>query len=428
MRIIKAWQKDASGVIDGIINRHERIPAGVEESVREILNDVKNRGDAALIAYTEKFDNVSLKPLEMKVKKKEIRDAYKKVSKKFIDAIELSAQRIGKFHEKQRQRSWMYSEDGALLGQLVTPLHRIGIYVPGGKAAYPSSVIMNTIPAKMAGVKEVVMCSPSRGKIVNPEVLVAADISGVDEIYRIGGAQAIGAMAYGTETIKKVDKIVGPGNIYISIAKKIVFGDVDIDMIAGPSEILIIADKTAEPSFVAADMLSQAEHDEMASAILITNSEELATNVDIEIKRQLRGLNRKKIAEKSLENSGWIILTKSLTDAVDLANDIAPEHLELSVEEPFELLAIIRNAGAIFLGNYTPEALGDYSAGPNHVLPTGGTAKFFSPLNVDDFTKRSSILYFSKDGMRKLANAVVTIADSEGLQGHREAVKVRMRK
>ena len=316
--------------------------------------------------------------------------------------------------------------DGVILGQLARPIRSAGIYVPGGKACYPSSVLMNVIPANVAGVEQLVMCSPAPGGILNPYILVAADIAGVKDIYKIGGAQAIAAMAYGTATIPKVDKIVGPGNIYVATAKRYVFGQVDIDMIAGPSEILVIADQSANPEFVASDLLSQAEHDELASSILITTSREIAEKTEAEVERQLATLTRKEIARKALDRFGAIVLVNDLKEAAEISNSIAPEHLELAVENPFELLALIRNAGAIFLGHYTPESVGDYIAGPNHVLPTGGTARFFSPLSTDSFMKKSSLIFYTREGLDKVAEAVMQIADVEGLEAHGNTIRVRM--
>ncbi|MBI5025219.1 MAG: histidinol dehydrogenase [Nitrospirae bacterium] len=397
----------------------------IENTVRKILDSVRNRGDKAVREYTEKFDSIKLGRLS--IEKREIEVSCKTADKKVLKALELSARRIRAFHEIQQEESWYFSEDGITLGQIIRPIERVGVYVPGGKASYPSTVLMNVIPAQVAGVDEIALCVPTPGGEINPYVMAAIKLLGVKEVYRIGGAQAIGAMAYGTETIRKVDKIVGPGNIYVATAKKMVFGEVDIDMIAGPSEILIIADKTASPSFIAADLLSQAEHDEMASSILITSSQSLAKSVKKELERQLKGLRRKDIAKKSIDKYGAIIITKALANAIDIANDIAPEHLEIVVEEPMELLPKIKNAGAIFLGPWTPEPLGDYSAGPNHTLPTGGTARFSSPLGVYDFVKRSSLLSFTKEGFLKLAKTVETIADIEGLEAHGNTIKMRMR-
>jgi histidinol dehydrogenase len=395
----------------------------VESAVRKILADVKTQGDRSVRKYTEQFD--SLKRKNLRISPTEIANHANKADKKIITSLKVSAKRIRVFHEMQREESWTLSENGTLLGQIIRPLERIGVYVPGGKASYPSSVLMNVIPAQVAGVKEIALCVPTPKNKVNPYVMAAIEMLGVTEVYRIGGAQAIGAMAYGTETIRRVDKIVGPGNIYVATAKKLVFGDVDIDMIAGPSEVLILADITANPAFIAADLLSQAEHDELASSLLITDSAELAEAVRQELKVQLAHLTRRSIAGRSLENYGAIIVTRDMKKAVHLANEIAPEHLEVLTENPFDLLPAIRNAGAIFLGPWTPEALGDYAAGPNHTLPTGGTARFFSPLGVYDFVKRSSLLSFSRDGFMGLAKTVLALSEIEGLNAHGNTIRVR---
>ena len=398
-----------------------------EKTVKEILQDVRKNGDTAVIKYTRKFDrNPSAK---LRLSPSEITKSADKADRKVVKALELSAKRIRKFHAMQREESWSYTERGAILGQMIKPLRRVGVYVPGGKAAYPSTVLMNVIPAQVAGVKEIALCVPQPGGEINPYVMSAIRMLGVNEVYRAGGAQAIGAMAFGTRSIPKVDKIVGPGNIFVATAKKMVFGLVDIDMIAGPSEILIIADDSADASFVAADLLSQAEHDELASAVLLTISERLAGAVAEEVLRQLSGLKRKKIAQASLHNYGAAIITKTLQDAADLANRIAPEHLEIMTEKPEQLLPLVDNAGAVFLGPWTPEALGDYSAGPNHTLPTGSTSRFFSPLGVYDFYKRSSLIGFTRKGFLKLSNIVETIADIEGLEAHANTIRIRkMRK
>ena len=396
----------------------------IQSIVEKIINDVKRNGDKAVKKYTERFDSIKLKRLS--IDKKEIDASAKKTEKKILRALELSAKRIRAFHELQKEESWYFSENGILLGHIIRPIERVGVYVPGGKASYPSTVLMNVIPAQVAGVKEIALCVPTLGGEINPPVATAIKLLGIKEVYRIGGAQAIAAMAYGTETIRKVDKIAGPGNIYVATAKKLVFGDVDIDMIAGPSEILIIADNTANPSFIAADLLSQAEHDEMASSILVTNSETVAKKVQQELGTQLENLKRKNIAKKSIDKYGAIIITKDLNTAVDIANQIAPEHLEIMTRLPARFLPKIKNAGAIFLGEWTPEPMGDYSAGPNHTLPTGGTARFSSPLGVYDFIKRSSLLSFKKEGFMKLAKTVETFADTEGLKAHGNTIRIRM--
>jgi histidinol dehydrogenase len=429
MKIIDSGQKDIVAELKRIVNRGETASEEVAHAVQEVVERVRAEGDPAVLAFTEKFDRVTLTLDNMKVTPDEIRGAYANVDPKTVEALKLAAQNIRSFHEKQRLTSWVSQEaDGVILGQLARPLRSVGVYVPGGKAVYPSSVLMNAIPAKVAGVEQIVMCSPVPGGMLNPYILVAADIAGVSEIYKIGGAQAVAAMAYGTATIPKVDKIVGPGNIYVATAKRQVFGQVDIDMIAGPSEVLVIADDSADPAFVAADLLSQAEHDELASAILVTPSRQLAEKVNAEVDRQMASLIRREIARKSIVRFGAIVIVKDLAEAADVSNAIAPEHLELSVEQPFELLAHIRNAGAIFLGHYTPESVGDYVAGPNHVLPTGGTARFFSPLSTDDFMKKSSLIFYTRKGLDAVGEAVTRIADVEGLEAHGNTIRVRMAK
>lgn len=429
MKIIDSQQKDVVSELKRIINRGETATEEVAGAVKEVVDRVRKEGDPAILEYTERFDKVKLTLKEMKVSADEIKDAYNRIEPKKVDALKLAARNIQSFHEKQKVSSWVIQEaNGVILGQLARPIRSVGVYVPGGKACYPSSVLMNVIPAKVAGVEQLVMCSPAPGGILNPYILIAADIAGISEIYRIGGAQAVAAMAYGTATIPKVDKIVGPGNIYVATAKRSVFGQVDIDMIAGPSEILVIADDSANPTFVAADLLSQAEHDELASSILITTSRALAERVDAEIERQLANLTRKEIARKAIDRFGAIVLTADLHDAAEISNSIAPEHLELAVEKPFELLALVKNAGAIFLGHYTPESVGDYIAGPNHVLPTGGTARFFSPLSTDSFMKKSSLIFYTKEGLDKVGEAVLQISDIEGLEAHGNTIRVRMAK
>jgi histidinol dehydrogenase len=413
----------------------------IEDTVKKILSDVRKNGDRAVLRYTIKFD--SLKMRELRIRASEISRYADKAEKEIVKALEISARRIRRFHEMQTEESWLtIGEDyrkksltgyinvknSTILGQIIRPLERVGVYVPGGKASYPSTVLMNVIPAQVAGVKEIALCVPTPKGEINPYVMAAIKMLDVKEVYRIGGAQAIGAMAYGTETIKKVDKIVGPGNIYVATAKRMVFGEVDIDMIAGPSEILIIADDYANPEFVASDLLSQAEHDELASSILITDSKDLAEKVNKELKMQLMKLKRKHIAEKSITNYGSIIIVKDIASAINLSNNIAPEHLEIMTKNPASILPLIKNAGAIFLGQWTPEPLGDYSAGPNHTLPTGGTARFSSPLGVYDFIKRSSLLSFTKNGFKNLSKTVETIADIEGLEAHGNTVRVRMGK
>ena len=429
MKIIDSQQENIITELKRIINRGETATEEVATAVREVVEQVRKQGDPAVLEYTEKFDRTILTLKDVRVSQEEIKEAYTKVDVNKVKALKLAAQNIRAFHEKQKSSSWVSQEaDGVILGQLARPIRSVGVYVPGGKASYPSSVLMNVIPATVAGVEQLIMCSPIPGGNLNPYILVAADIAGVSEIYKIGGAQAIAAMAYGTATITRVDKIVGPGNIYVATAKRYVFGQVDIDMIAGPSEILIIADHTANPAFVASDLLSQAEHDELASSILVTTSRELAEKVETDIERQLANLSRKKIARKALDRFGAIVLVKTLREAADVSNSIAPEHLELAVEKPFDLLAQIKNAGAIFLGHFTPESVGDYIAGPNHVLPTGGTARFFSPLSTDSFMKKSSLIFYTREGLDNVAEAVMQIADVEGLEAHGNTIKVRMAK
>ncbi len=429
MKTIDSQQKDIITELKRIVNRGESATEEVAATVREVVERVRKEGDPAVLEFTEKFDRVSLTLKDIRVAPEEIKNAYEKVDARKVDALKLAARNIRAFHEKQRTTSWVSQEaDGVILGQLARPIRSAGVYVPGGKACYPSSVLMNVIPAKVAGVEQLVMCSPVPGGVLNPYILIAADIAGVSEIYKIGGAQAVAALAYGTATVPKVDKIVGPGNIYVATAKRYVFGQVDIDMIAGPSEILVIADDSADPGFVAADLLSQAEHDELASAILVTASRPLAERVDAEMERQMANLARKEIARKAVDRFGAIVLVKDLQEAADIANTIAPEHLELSVEKPFELLALIRNAGAIFLGHYSPESVGDYIAGPNHVLPTGGTARFFSPLSTDSFMKKSSLIFYTREGLNRVGEAVTQIADVEGLEAHGNTIRVRMAK
>ncbi len=421
MRIIKN-REDLTAFLKILRERALGSNIDVENTVREILHNVKEKGDSALREYTSKFDGHDL---PLKIPKNEISKSSKLADKKVVEALMLSAKRIRQFHEKQKERSWYIKKKDSLLGQLINPIERVGVYVPGGKASYPSTVLMNVIPAQVAGVKEIVLCVPTPKGEINPYVMAAIEMLDLKEVYRIGGAQAVGAMAYGTESIKRVDKIVGPGNIYVAIAKKMVFGDVDIDMIAGPSEILVIADKSANPAFIAADMLSQAEHDEMASSILITDSDEIIERVIKELNSQLNKLKRKEIAERSLNAYGAIIRAKNIKEAIAIANEIAPEHLEIMTKNPKKDVKEIRNAGAIFLGQWTPEPLGDYSAGPNHTLPTGGTARFSSPLGVYDFIKRSSLLMFNEKGFKGLADKVEVIAAVEGLEAHANTVRIR---
>ena len=400
----------------------------VNETVENILKDVKKRGDKALFEYTKKFDKVDLKTLE--VSEEEIQKAFDTIDKELLEVIKYSHDNIKLFHEKQVRNNFIVKkENGVSLGQIINPIEKVGLYVPGGTAAYPSTVLMNAVPAKIAGCKEIIMITPptSDGTIL-PSLLVAAKIAGVDRIFKVGGAQSIAALSYGTESIPKVYKIVGPGNIYVAMAKKMVYGEVSIDMIAGPSEVLIIADDSANPVHVAADLLSQAEHDKLAASILVTNSKELAKNVAEQLEIQLKELEREEIARVSIETQGRIIVTKTIDEAIKISNEIAPEHLELAVSNPFELLTKIKNAGSIFMGHNTPEPLGDYLAGPNHTLPTSGTAKFSSPLSVDDFIKKSSFIYYSKEGLEEVKDKVIKFAESEGLTAHARSVSKRFEK
>jgi histidinol dehydrogenase len=428
MQFLDIRDKDFDARFAAILARGEETGKEVEQVVLEIIADVRKRGDTALLDYTRRFDRVDADSVAaLQVTEDEINEAFARVRDEEIAALKLAVERVARFHEKQKQETWLSTdEEDILLGQMVTPLERVGIYVPGGKANYPSSVIMNAVPARVAGVAEVVMVVPTPDGQINPHLLVAARLSGVNRIFRIGGAQAVAALAYGTATVPKVDKITGPGNIYVATAKKLVFGAVGIDMIAGPSEILVINDGSGNPAHVAADLLSQAEHDELASAILITTDRVFGKKVAAEVERQLGQLSREGIARASWEKYGAVIIAGGLDEAVAFANRLAPEHLELAVADPFAVLPRIRNAGAIFLGHFTPEAAGDYLAGPNHTLPTGGTARFFSPLSVDDFVKKSSIVYFSEGGLQRLGHDIVRIAELEGLEAHGKSVSIRL--
>ncbi len=412
--------------INKILNRSDIFDEKYFNTVMDILKDVKSRGDGAVEYYTAKFDNHDIKS-SLTVEKWELKKAYDSLDDKIKEALNHAETSIRQYHEKQLENTWLYTKkEGVVLGQKITPIARVGIYVPGGKAVYPSSVLMNSVPAKVAGVGRIVMCTPAVNGKIHETVLAAAYLGGVDRVYKIGGAQAIGALAYGTESVENVDKIVGPGNIFVALAKKIVFGTVDIDMIAGPSEITIIADDSANPEWVAADMLSQAEHDEMASSVLITVSESLAKAVQDELARQLRLLPRKEIAERSLNDFGAIVVVKDIDEAVELSDQIAPEHLQLCIEHPYEVMLKIKNAGAIFLGHYCPEAIGDYIAGPNHTLPTGGSARFFSPLGTYDFVKKSSIIAFSREAMVEVSGDAMNLAATEELFAHLNSIKVRI--
>ena len=428
MRIVKLNEDSKKNILEDLLKRSPNNYDQYADSVNEILSNVKENGDKAIFDYTKKFDGADINAENILVTKEEIEEAYDSLeNKELVDIIRKSLNNIKVYHEKQKQYSWFDSKpDGSLLGQKVTPIARVGVYVPGGKAAYPSSVLMNVIPAKVAGVEEIVMVTPpGKDGQVNPNTLIAANEAGVDKIYKVGGAQAIGALAYGTESIKKVDKIVGPGNIFVALAKKAVFGFVSIDSIAGPSEILVLADETANPKYVAADLLSQAEHDELASAILVTTSEELANEVSKWVDKFVKELSRTEIMEKSLENYGYILVAETMDDAIDAANEIASEHLEILTKNPFDTMTRVKNAGAMFLGEYSSEPLGDYFAGPNHVLPTNGTAKFFSPLSVDDFIKKSSIISFSREALEPMSQNIQKFAKAEGLTAHANSIKVR---
>lgn len=427
MRKVILSEDTKKDILENLLKRSPNSYGKFEASVAAILADVKEKGDEAVFDYTKRFDGADINAVNIVVTKEEIDEAYSLVDEQLVEVIRKALVNIREYHAKQKQYSWFDSTpNGTILGQKVTPLNRVGVYVPGGKAAYPSSVLMNIIPAKVAGVNQIIMTTPpGKDGRVNPGTLVAANEAGVDVIYKVGGAQAIAAMAYGTDSIRKVDKIVGPGNIYVALAKRAVYGHVSIDSIAGPSEILVIADETANPRYVAADLLSQAEHDEMTSAILITTSEELADKVSKEIDSFVAELSRSEIISKSLENYGYILIARDIDEAVETANEIASEHLEIVTKDPFTVMTKIRNAGAIFLGEYSSEPLGDYFAGPNHVLPTNGTAKFFSPLGVDDFIKKSSIISYSREALEPIHEDIIKFANAERLTAHANSIKVR---
>ncbi len=427
MRIVELNEESRNSLLENLLKRSPNNYGQYEGTVNEIIANVREKKDAALFEYTYKFDKCTLSKDTIKVTEVEIKEAYESIDPEFVAVMKKAAANVIKFHKKQLHNSWMVPEDnGTILGQKITPIAVSGVYVPGGKAAYPSSVLMNVLPAKVAGVSRIIMTTPpgADGK-VNPGTLVAADIAGVDEIYKVGGAQAIAALAFGTESVPKVDKITGPGNIFVALAKKACFGYVSIDSIAGPSEILVLADESANPKYVAADLLSQAEHDELASAILITTSKELAEQVSIEVENFTKELSRKDIIKASLENYGYILIAQNMEQAIDAANEIASEHLEILTKDPFETMTKIKNAGAIFLGEYSSEPLGDYFAGPNHILPTNGTARFFSPLNVDDFLKKTSIISYSKDALKAVHKDIELFAEKEGLTAHANSIKVR---
>lgn len=426
MRILNLTDDTRKDILEDLLKRSPNNYGEFEGRVNAIISTVKEKRDEAVFSYTKQFDGADIDSSNIKVTKEEIEEAYSLVDPKLLDVIRKALVNIRDYHQKQVQNSWFTSNDGVILGQKVTALEKAGVYVPGGKAVYPSSVLMNVLPAKVAGVDKIIMCTPpdKEGKVY-PSTLVAANEAGVDEIYKVGGAQAIAAMAFGTESIPKVDKIVGPGNIYVALAKKAVFGYVSIDSIAGPSEILVLADETANPRYVAADLLSQAEHDEMASSILITTSMDIAKAVSEEVDKFVAVLSRKEIIQKSLDNYGYILVADNMDDAIAAVNDIASEHMEIVTKDPFHVMTKIRNAGAIFIGEYSSEPLGDYYAGPNHVLPTNGTAKFFSPLSVDDFIKKSSIISYSREALEKIHTNIEQFAECEKLTAHANSIKVR---
>ena len=427
MRIVQLNEETRKNILEDLLKRDPNNYTAYESTVQEIVEDVRKNRDQALFAYTKKFDGADLDSSNIRVTEAEIQEAMSQVDPELLTVMKRAMKNIREYHEKQKQYSWFDSRpDGTLLGQKVTPLSSVGVYVPGGKAAYPSSVLMNIIPAEVAGVPRIVMVTPpdKNGK-VNPVTLIAAHLAGATEVYKAGGAQAVAALAFGTESIPRVNKIVGPGNIFVALAKKAVYGHVSIDSIAGPSEILVLADETANPRYVAADLLSQAEHDELASAILVTTSMELAEEVSRQIEVFLQTLSRRDILEKSLENHGYILVADSMEDAISTANEIASEHLEIVTRNPFEVMTKIQNAGAIFMGEYSSEPLGDYFAGPNHVLPTNGTAKFFSPLGVDDYIKKSSIIYYSREALEPIHKDIETFAEAEHLTAHANSIRVR---
>ena len=429
MNRIKLDEASMDNILENLLKRSPNQYGSYQDKVTNILDEVKENGDEALFSLTKEYDKAEINKQNIRVTEEEIKEAYSLVDDSLIHVMKKSLKNIRDFHEKQLRNSWMETrENGVIVGQRMTPLESVGVYVPGGKAAYPSSVLMNIAPAKVAGVKRIVMTTPpgADGK-VTPATLVAANLAGADEIYKVGGAQAVGALAFGTESIKKVAKICGPGNIFVALAKKAVYGYVSIDSIAGPSEILVLADESANPGYVAADLLSQAEHDELASAILVTTSEELATKVEKEVEEFLKTLSRADIIRKSLDNYGYLLVADSMEDAIHASNEIASEHLEILTKNPFDTMTRIQNAGAIFLGEYSSEPLGDYMAGPNHVLPTNGTAKFFSPLNVDDFVKKSSLISYSREALEEIHEDIIQFAEAEQLTAHANSIAVRFR-
>ncbi|WP_447986433.1 histidinol dehydrogenase [Nitrospira sp. Nam74] len=425
MKVIASTDRAFKPAVKRITTRSNFQAGPIESAVKSILKAVERGGDQAITRYTKKFDHVVLKPEQFRVASEQIKEAYYHLRKEEGDALRFAARRITAFHERQRLKTWMYEEGGATLGQMILPLDAVGLYVPGGKAVYPSSVLMCAIPAKVAGVKRVVMCTPSTKAGISPYLLVAADIAGVDEVYQVGGVQAIAGMAYGTNTIARVDKIVGPGNIYVATAKRLVYGTVGIDMVAGPSELLVVADEGANPAHVAADLLCEAEHDEDAKVYLVTTSAHLAHDVAKQLQEQTKRLTREKIVAKSIARHTVALVVETMEEAIDLANDIAPEHLTLSVDRPFDYLEKIKHAGALFLGRYTPPAVADYVAGPNHVLPTGGTARFFSPLSVDDYLKKSNIIAYSREELSKVKDHLTRMAHMEGFDAHAKSLESR---
>ncbi len=425
MKVLTSGDRAYPATVKRIVGRSTLQGKAVENVVRTILKSVERVGDAALVRYTKKFDRVTLAPAQFRISPEQVKEAYYQIRKDEGDALRYAAQRITAFHERQRTKTWIYQDQGATLGQVVMPLDSVGLYVPGGKATYPSSVLMNAVPAKVAGVKKVIMCTPTPKGGISPYILVAADIAGVDEVYRIGGAQAIGAMAYGTKTIPRVDKIVGPGNVFVAAAKRLLYGTVGIDMIAGPSELLVIADEAADPSHVAADLLAEAEHDEEARVYLVTTSDRMAKHVVRLVQERMPKLKREKILAKSVGRHACAFVVGSMAQAIDLANDIAPEHLALSVDRPFDYLEKIRHAGALFLGRYTPPGVADYVAGPNHVLPTGGTARFFSPLGYDSYVKVTNVVSYTKEELAKVKEHLMRLAQMEGLDAHGQSVESR---
>jgi len=429
MKVIAASDRGFKGAVKKIAERSNQHDGKIESVVKTILKAVERGGDAAVSRYTRKFDRVSVKPVDFRVGPEQVREAYYKIRKEEGDALRYAAHRIMSFHEREkpRARTWMYQDGSITLGQAILPLDAVGLYVPGGKAVYPSSVLMSAIPAKVAGVKRIIMCAPAPKGEMSPYLLVAADIAGVDEVYRIGGVQAIGAMAYGTKTVPRVDKIIGPGNVYVAAAKRLVYGLVDIDMIAGPSELLVLADGGANPAHVAADLLCEAEHDEQAAVWLVTTSADLAKAVVRQVQEQLKSLARRKIIARSIQNNAMAFVVPTLEEGVALANDIAPEHLSLSVENPFEYIEKVRHAGALFIGRYTAPAVADYVAGPNHILPTGGSARFHSALSLDAYVKKSNLVSYTKEDLSRAKDHIVRIAQMEGLGAHAQSVEVRTR-